>query len=199
MTADSMVVGGVLRLATPEDAAAIQAIYAPVVEQTVISLELAAPDVAEMRRRIEEGLLRYPWLVYAAPGGLLGYAYAGQHRARLGYQWAVEVSVYVHPERRGQRVGRRLYGALLELLALQGYCVAYAGIGLPNPASVALHEAVGFRPLCVYRAIGYKHGAWRDVGWWERDLRPRQPEPSAPLPPSALAGTAEWEAALSEC
>ncbi len=190
--------GGVLRLATPGDAPAMLAIYAPVVEQTTISFELAAPDEEEMRRRIGEGLARHPWLVCDGPGGLAGYAYASQHRARLAYQWAAEVSVYVHPERRGHGVGRRLYRALLALLALQGYYVAYAGIGLPNQASVALHEAVGFRPLAVYRAVGYKHGAWRDVGWWECDLRPRAPEPAPPQPPSALAGTPDWEAALRE-
>ncbi|HEU4323738.1 MAG TPA: arsinothricin resistance N-acetyltransferase ArsN1 family B [Roseiflexaceae bacterium] len=198
MESDSAPAGGRLRLVTPEDAPAILGIYAPVVEQTAISFELAAPDLEEVRRRISEGLVRYPWLVCDAPGGPAGYAYASQHRARLAYQWAAEVSVYVHPERRGQGVGRRLYRALLALLALQGYCVAYAGIALPNQASVALHEAVGFRPLVVYRAVGYKHGAWRDVGWWECDLRPREPDPAPPRSPSALVGSPEWEAALRE-
>ena len=99
--------------------------------------------------------------------GIAGYAYAGEHRERLAYQWSVDVSCYVHPRARGRGIGKALYHALLRVLRAQGFCNAFAGIALPNEASVALHESVGFTPLGRYRNVGFKLGAWRDSGWWQ--------------------------------
>ena len=175
-----------IRTATPDDAAAVAAIYAPVVQHTAISFETEPPDAAEMRARIEKTLALLPWLVAEdAAGEVAGYAYAGRHRERAAYQWAVDTTVYVRDECRGQGVGRALYGRLLPLLAELGYCQAFAGIALPNAGSVGLHEAMGFQALGVYRNVGFKHGAWRDVGWWQKALRPLDAEPAAPVAFSA--------------
>ncbi|HEX7023068.1 MAG TPA: arsinothricin resistance N-acetyltransferase ArsN1 family B [Trueperaceae bacterium] len=186
-----------IRLATPEDAAAVAAIYAPVVTSTATSFELEAPDAAEMSRRILGTLARYPFLVCEAGGEVLGYAYGSRHRSRAAYDWSVEVSVYVNASARKLGVGRALYRSLLALLALQGFHAAYAGIALPNPASVGLHEALGFRPVGVFGEIGYKLGAWHDVGWWQRRLTPASGSPAAPVPLPDLVGAAGWEEALA--
>lgn len=155
-----------IRPADPRrDAAACAAIYAPHVTDGVASFELVAPDAAEMARRMEAA---HVWLVHERGG----YAYASPHRAREAYRLTVETSVYVAPEAQGQGVGRALYEALLGDLRDRGFAVALAGITLPNEASVALHEATGFAPVGVFRGIGWKFGAWHDVGWWQRRLAP---------------------------
>ena len=186
-----------IRLATGGDAEQIAAIYAPNVTDTVISFEFEPPGAEEMRRRIEVTLKRYPWLVCERQGRELGYAYAGAHGSRAAYQWSVDVSVYVHEEARRTGVGRALYTSLFATLELQGFYNAYAGATLPNPASVGLHESVGFRPVGVYRGVGYKLGAWHDVVWWHLPLRERivDPDPPAELP--SVVGSEEWEAALA--
>jgi L-amino acid N-acyltransferase YncA len=145
----------IIRLATPADAPGVQAIYAPVVHETAISFELEPPTVEEIRQRIVKTLERWLWLVCERRGDILGYVYAGQHRTRPAYQWSVDVSAYVHASARRLGVGRALYHSLFSLLALQGFYQAYAGITLPNPASVRLHESLGFQPVGVYRAVGY--------------------------------------------
>jgi L-amino acid N-acyltransferase YncA len=182
------------RLARADDAAQVQAIYAPFVRDTAISFETDPPAVAEVRRRIQDVLTRLPWLVRERDGEVLGFAYAGRHRDRLAYQWSVEVTVYVARHARGAGVGRSLYLPLLELLAAQGLVNAYAGITLPNPASVGLHEALGFTPVGVYRESGFKLGAWHDVGWWQRRLRdpavPPAPPTALPAMPAAAVRTA---------
>ncbi len=160
-----------IRLATEDDASGCLAIYAPVVAGTVTSFEVEVPTVEEMRRRIRETLPRYPWLVFEEPEGLRGYAYAGAHRQRPAYQWSVDVSVYVSATTRREGVGRRLYTSLLALLRLQGFANAFAGVALPNDASVGLHEAMGFQPIGVYRKVGFKLGRWIDVGWWQLQLQ----------------------------
>jgi len=171
-----------IRVATPADAEAILAIYAPLVMGTAISFELQPPSLDEMRGRIASTLALLPWLVSLdAQGRVEAYVYAGRHRERPAYQWSVDVTAYVREDARGQGVGRRLYTALFSELVRLGYCQAFAGIALPNPASVALHESMGFRPLGVYRKVGFKHGAWHDVGWWQLELR-RTAQPDAPLP-----------------
>jgi L-amino acid N-acyltransferase YncA len=172
-----------IRVATPADVAAILAIYAPVVTDTAISFELEPPSPGEMRERILSTLPRYPWLVFDRdPGGVIGYAYAGEYRTRAAYQWSVEVSVYVAAHVRRQGVGRALYAELLAILANLGHFSAYAGITLPNPASVALHEAMGFSYLGAYHNVGFKLGRWHDVGWWERAIRPPHASPGTPTP-----------------
>jgi L-amino acid N-acyltransferase YncA len=188
----------IIRLATPAEAPGVQAIYAPVVRETAISFELEPPTVEEIRQRIVKILERWLWLVCERRGDILGYVYAGQHRARPAYQWSVDVSAYVHASARRLGVGRALYRSLFSLLALQGFYQAYAGITLPNPASVRLHESLGFQPVGVYRAVGYKLGAWHDVGWWQLTLKERVTPPQAPLDLSTVRDSPEWKAALAQ-
>jgi len=154
----------VIRIATPADGPALAEIYRPAVVDCPISFELEPPDGEEMARRTMKVLARTPWLVCESDGHVLGYAYGGTHRERAAYQWSVEVSAYVHPDAHRRGIGRALYTSLFAALVVQGYRNAYAGITLPNDASVALHTAVGFTPIGVYRGIGYKQGAWHDVG-----------------------------------
>jgi L-amino acid N-acyltransferase YncA len=177
-----------IRLATPADAPGIAAIYAPFVERTATSFEMEPPSAAEMAGRLRAGLAHAPWLVEASAGGdVLGYAYASRHRDRAAYRWSVDTSVYVAEAARRKGIARALYQALFALLRAQGFYTAHAGISLPNPASVGFHEALGFRPVGVYRAVGFKLGAWHDVGWWQLPLRERTGEPAPPVPlPQAL-------------
>jgi L-amino acid N-acyltransferase YncA len=188
-----------IRVALPEDAEAILTIYAPIVRETAISFEVEPPTRVEMHQRISTTLRHLPWLVCERQGEVLGYVYASPHRARAAYQWSVDVSVYIHAQARRTGMGRALYHALFELLNLQGFYQCFAGITLPNPASVGLHEALGFQPVGVYQAVGYKLGVWHDVGWWQRSLQPRPSLP--PTPPTAfevLRQTSNaWEAALN--
>ncbi|MDR3414561.1 MAG: GNAT family N-acetyltransferase [Nevskia sp.] len=175
-----------IRPVTAADAAAVAALYAPYVRDTAISFEAEPPNGAEMVRRIGAVGERYPWLAAERDGCLLGYAYACEHRSRAAYRWDVDVAVYLDAAAHRQGLGRRLYTALFDLLRLQGYVNAYAGIALPNAASVGLHEALGFAPVGVYRRVGYKHGAWHDVGWWALGLLPPPSSPAEPLPWPAL-------------
>jgi L-amino acid N-acyltransferase YncA len=177
-----------IRDADPErDSAACAAIYAPSVEGSVTSFEERAPDAAEFAARIAGIVATHPWLVAEEGGEVVGYAYACRHRERAAYRWAVDVSVYVAAAGQGRGLGRRLYEALFERLHRQGFQVACAGITLPNEASVALHERLGFLAVGVNRRIGWKQGAWRDVGWWQLELVPAgedpPAEPLAPEPP----------------
>jgi L-amino acid N-acyltransferase YncA len=186
-----------LRLAAESDAEQVHAIYAPIVVHTVISFEFEPPAVGEMRARIASTLPRYPWMVCVSEGQVLGYAYASSHHTRAAYQWAVDVSAYVAPGCRRAGVGRALYTVLFQILHAQGFYSAHAGITLPNPASVGLHEAMGFLPVGVYRAVGYKLGGWYDVGWWQYDLQPRQLDPATPLPLDAVVASPEWAGMLA--
>jgi len=186
-----------LRVATEADAPGVQAIYAPFVADTAVSFEYEVPGVDEIRARIARTLPQFPWLVCETDGAVAGYAYGGRHAERAAYQWSADVSVYLGPEHRRVGVGRALYTVLLRLLAAQGYCNAYGGITLPNAASVGLHEAMGFTPVGVYRRVGYKHGAWHDVGWWACTLA-TPAGPPAPLGSfAALRETPELAAALA--
>jgi phosphinothricin acetyltransferase len=177
-----------LRLAAPADAAAIAAIYAPYVTDSAISFEATAPDAATIAERMAAGGDLYPWLAACGgDGGIVGYAYASAFRPRHAYRFAVETTVYVAQGRGGAGIGGALYGALLALLEAQGFLQAIGAITLPNPASVALHEAAGFVRVGRYDDIGWKRGGWHDVGLFQRRLAPpaddppAEPRPYAPL------------------
>jgi L-amino acid N-acyltransferase YncA len=151
------------------DAGICAAIYAPFVRKSWISFELEAPDEGEMARRIASYGASHGWLVAELGGQIAGYAYGSPHRTRAAYARSCDVAVYVDPARKRQGLGGMLYAALLPRLA-EKYHAAFAGIALPNDASIALHEAAGFAPVGIYREVGWKLGAWRDVGWWQRLL-----------------------------
>ena len=123
-----------------------------------------------MARRISDYGASHAWLVAEAGGEVAGYAYGSPHRTRAAYASSCDVAVYVDPARSRQGVGRALYAELLPLLVAKDFHAAFAGIALPNDASIALHEAIGFTPVGIYREVGWKLGGWRDVGWWQRLL-----------------------------
>ena len=185
-----------IRLATESDAEAIQRIYAPFVLHTAVSFETEPPGVDEMRSRILKILARLPWLVCESKGRVIGYAYASLHRERAAYGWSVDVTVYIHEDYRRHGVGKALYTSLFAVLRLQGFYNTYAGVTLPNPGSVGLHEAMGFEPVGIYRNVGYKLGRWHDVGWWQLALRDHSTAPAAPADIASVAAGAEWEAAI---
>jgi phosphinothricin acetyltransferase len=139
----------------------------------------------------------YPWLVCEEGGEALGYAYATRHRERAAYGWSVDTAVYVRQGRQRRGIGRALYESLLAALPLQGFVNAYAGVTLPNPAGVGLHEAMGFRPVGVYEQVEFKRGSGHDVAWFQRPLQPRPAEPSPPRRREEVCHTPEWRQALN--
>jgi phosphinothricin acetyltransferase len=156
-----------IRPVTVADAAAICDIYNGYVRDTVITFEEAPVTPAEMARRIEDFTARFPWLVAEGEGAIVGYAYATPWRVRSAYRFSVETTVYVAPVHHGRGIGGSLYRELLEgLRKLEVHC-AVACIALPNEASVALHEKLGFKKIGQFVEIGYKLGRWVDVGYWE--------------------------------
>lgn len=192
-------------MVTAADARQVRDIYAPFCTETTVSFEEAAPAVDEMERRIRAVTATYPWLLAVdfeglvneggpqldraqSGGGIVaGYVYASRHRERAAYRWSVEVTAYLHAAYRRLGIGTVLYRALFAILASQGFHRAYAGITLPNPASVGLHESLGFQQIALYREVGFKSGAWRDVSWWELPIgEPTSAEPSDPRPVNEL-------------
>ncbi len=187
-----------IRLATVHDAAQIQAIYAPFCgESSPVSFEVEPPSEKSMGERIAKTLLQYPWLVCERGETILGYVYAGTHNERSAYRWSVSVAVYIREDQRGTGVGRALYTSLFNALRFQGYFNAYAGITLPNPGSLRLHQAMGFELVGTYREVGYKGGSWHDVSWWQLPLRERMRAPESPLSVQVARNQPEWDAALA--
>ena len=186
-----------IRLARRSDADDIARIYRPFVESTIVSFETEPPAAAQIADRIATTLVRFPWLVCEWDGRIAGYAYATRHRERQAYQWSVDTSAYVSPEQWRRGVGSGLYRSLFGILAAQGFVNAYAGIALPNPASVRLHESVGFRPVGTYRSVGFKLGAWHDVGWWALQISAAGPSPSEPIEMNAIQSRDDWSALLT--
>jgi L-amino acid N-acyltransferase YncA len=135
-----------------------------------ISFELGPPTADEMARRIADYGASHGWVVAEVDGAVAGYAYGSPHRTRAAYASSCDVAVYIDPAHGRQGIGRALYGELLPALAGKDFHAAFAGIALPNDASIGLHEAMGFTPVGIYREVGWKLGGWRDVGWWQRLL-----------------------------
>jgi len=189
--------GLIIRMAESEDAEDLLAIYAPIVEKTAVSFELITPTISEFEQRILNTLKTHPWLVCENDDEIMGYAYAGAHRSRGAYAWCVEPSVYTNPQYRRMGVARALYRSLHEILKIQGYYNAYAGTTLPNEASVALHQSIGFESVGTFRAVGYKFGKWHDVAWWQLRLRNERPKDvKPPTVPAELEGSEVWEKAI---
>jgi phosphinothricin acetyltransferase len=164
------------------DATAVSTIYAPAVLASIASFEEAPPDAVEMEARMRTVLQRLPWLVAEAGAETIGYAYASPHHARPGYRWSVNISVYIAQGWQGRGIGRALYAELLAILRRQGIVNAYAGIALPNPASVRLHEGIGMRRIAVYERVGVKFEAWHDVAWYGLRLLEPSGRPPEPIP-----------------
>jgi phosphinothricin acetyltransferase len=164
-----------IRDAVSADTEALLGIYRPFVLETPVSFELEPPSAEEFERRIRDAQTKWAWLVAERERDVLGYAYASPYRQRAAYRWSVETSAYVDAAHRRQGVGSALYTRLLEVLAAKGYCTAYAGIALPNEASIRLHQALGFGEVGVFRRAGHKFGRWHDVSWWQRELRDEPP------------------------
>lgn len=179
-----------IRAAEPADAAAIAAIYAPHVIAGTASFEIEAPDARAMRTRMAASDGLYPWLVAtqgdADSGGVMGYAYATKFRDRPAYRYVCETSIYLTDASSGSGVGRLLYDALIDTLRAQGFVHAIGAIALPNDRSIKLHEAVGFRRQGVYREVGFKHGQWIDVGFWQCELNDPKVPPVEPKPFSTV-------------
>jgi len=177
-----------IRLALPEDAAQIAAIYAPYVKDTPVSFEYDPPtpqEIASRIRKVREAEL--PWLVAIDErDDVMGYAYATKHKERAGYQWCVESSVYVDPSLHRSGVGRALYTKLFDVLTQLGYQNVYAGAALPNEQSEKFHESFGFKVAGRYHNVGYKLGRWHDTVWWHKTLGPLQEKPDSPRPLSSV-------------
>lgn len=156
-----------IRLASPDDAERIASIYNHYVEHTIITFEEEPVSAAEMEERIVRITASHPWLVLEHEGEMYGYAYATRWRERASYRLSAESTVYLAPDRTGQGRGTRLYGALIDRLREAGLHCVMGGIALPNPASVALHEKLGFRKVAELKEVGRKFDEWIDVGYWQ--------------------------------
>ena len=170
-----------IRLAQPKDAEGILAIYAPYITNTSFTFEADVPSVKDFSDRITSYLVNWPWLVCEIDGKIAGYAYGSKYRERVGYQWCVECSVYIHDDFQRLGIAKALYTALFEILKKQGYRNVYAVINLPNERSVQLHERCGFTWFANYENVGYKLGQWKTVGWWQLIINDYSNEPAPPL------------------
>lgn len=169
-----------IRSAEADDAAACAEIYQPYVDGSVITFETERPSAAEMAGRIADAQQQHAWLMAESEGEVRGYAYAHRFNERAAYDWACETSIYLAQEARGRGLGRMLYGALLDTLTERGLRRAFAGITVPNEASLGLHRAFGFTNAGLYRAVGWKDARWLDVVWLQRDLGRPGADPLAP-------------------
>lgn len=160
----------IIRSALPSDADDCANIYAPFVTESWASFETRAPDKTEMARRIAEYSASHAWLIAEWEGQIAAYAYASPHRTRAAYSSSVDVAVYVSPKFARKAIGKALYEALFTQLKAAGYHAAFAGIVLPNDASIGLHKALGFTPVGIYQEVGWKMGQWHDTQWWQRLL-----------------------------
>lgn len=176
----------IIRLATPSDAAGMLAIYAPYITDTTFTFETEVPSVSAFAERIASYLIYWPWLVCEIDERVAGYAYGSKYRERVGYQWCVECSVYVHDDFMRKGVGKALYTPLFDILKQQGYRNVYAVINLPNDRSVDFHENCGFEWMATYENVGYKLGKWKDVGWWQLTINEYSNEPAPPVKFSEL-------------
>lgn len=181
-----------IRMATPADAEALLAVYAPYVQNTAVTFETAVPVAADFRRRIAATLPRYPYLVAQDARGVAGYAYTGAFVGRAAYAWSAEVSIYLAADRRGRGWGRRLYAALETLSRAQGITNLYACIGMPadpndpylTDASATFHAHLGYRRAGTFRRCGYKFARWYDMIWMEKIIG----EHRSPMPASVPFG-----------
>ena len=166
-----------IRVAEESDAGKLLAIYAPYVEQTAITFEYEVPSVEEFRQRICNTRKKYPYIVAETEGKIAGYAYAGPFHERAAYDWAVEMSIYVDKDRKGQGIGRKLYETMEMLLKKQNIlnlnaCIACTEVEdeyLTN-ASVHYHAHLGYRMVGEFKQCGYKFHRWYNMVWMEKHI-----------------------------
>jgi L-amino acid N-acyltransferase YncA len=170
-----------IRVATKNDAAGMLEIYVPFILNSGITQETEVPSVEDFQQRIISNLKERPWFVCEINNEIAGYAYAGKHRERKGYQWCTEPSVYISEEYFGFGIANALYAALFDILRIQGYVNAYAVITLPNDRSIAFHKKFGFDYLTTYKKIGYKLRQWHDVGWMQYEINPHKEDSPDPI------------------
>ena len=157
-----------IRPATAADAEAVAAIYNPYVTGSTITFETEPVAAAEMAVRMSDALAsNLPWLVAVGDRGVVGYAYASKWKGRCAYRYAVESTVYVDAAHQGQGIGKALYMALIDALRARSMHTVIGGIALPNAASIALHERLGFENVARFRQVGFKLERWIDVGYWQ--------------------------------
>lgn len=171
-----------LRMATPDDAAAVLDIYRWYVTHSTATFQYHVPTEADYRAMIARTLEKAPFLVaHDGDGRLVGYAYAHPWHEREAYSWDAEASIYCAQDTKGLGLGRKLYTALLALLKEQGYYNVFALITRHNPASEAFHKSMGFARFGVEERTGYKFGRWLSLGYWHLPLRPAT-DTAAPAP-----------------
>lgn len=174
-----------LRLAAATDFDAIADITNHYIRTSAIHFAYGDVTAADLSALWREHEAVYPWLVAEQDGRVAGYAKAGAYRARSAYLYTTETGIYLRPETRGRGLGFALYSRLLAVLRAQGFHSAIGGIALPNPASVRLHERLGFVPCGVVKEAGTKFGRWHDVGFWQLHFAAGAPPPGALGHPAA--------------
>jgi L-amino acid N-acyltransferase YncA len=182
-----------VRLATEADGASILEIYTPFITDTVITFECEVPTTMDFCTRLTNIQKQYPCLVCEINGNIVGYAYASQFNKRAAYDWSVDFSVYINSQYHGKKIGKALYFALFEILKLQGYYNAYAGVTLPNIKSESLHESFGFRAIGLYPKVGYKLGSWYDVKWYGLTIKEHIQAPAKPQSIGEISNTDEFK------
>jgi phosphinothricin acetyltransferase len=156
-----------IRNILPEDAVQICGIYNYYVRHTIVTFEESPVSEEEMKARIIDITKKYPWIVYEQNDQIVGYAYASAWKSRCAYRHSVETTVYLNQAAKGNGIGTLLYRELLDRLIKQNVHAAIGGIALPNAASIALHEKLGFEKIGQFKEVGYKFDQWIDVGYWE--------------------------------
>lgn len=163
-----------IRTANHQDAAAIASIYNHFINRTTVTFEEQSVSADDLASRIEDVLAAgLPWLVACKDGVVIGYAYATRWRVRHAYRFSAESTIYMAPGHNGQGHGAALYAALIDGAARAGNHLLIGGVALPNDASVALHEKLGFRKVAQFSEVGFKFDRWIDVGYWELKLPTR--------------------------
>jgi L-amino acid N-acyltransferase YncA len=187
-----------VRLATEADSASILEIYTPFISDTVITFEYKVPTVTEFGKRITDIQKKYPYIICEVNGSVVGYAYASQFNERAAYDWSVDFSIYIKPQYHRKNIGKALYFTLFELLKLQGYYNAYAGVTLPNIKSESLHQSFGFKPIGVYQNVGYKFGDWHDVKWFQLKIQDYSKSPTTPKIIDEINNTPEFNTIIQK-
>ena len=167
-----------IRLATQQDLTGIATVVNHYIDHGTQHLGTRRVDEEDVGRFALHG--HHPCFVALEDGRVAGVAWSAAHKSRGAYAWAVDVAVYVAEETSGQGIGTKLQKRIVDCLRRQGYVSALAIIVVPNEASVRLHEGLGFRPVGVMPRMGFKQGAWRDVGIWHLPLAASD-EPPKPV------------------